>query len=199
VRLGLRALFQTEPGIEIVGEAGTAADAIRAATDQEPDVVLLDVRLPDAPGTCACREIRAARPDTRVIILTSYSDEEAVLESILAGASGYFLKQTDPERLVEAVLVVARGGSLLDPGVTGLVLERIRSQANQSSADPLRILSDSERRVLHLIAEGKTNRQIAESLFLSESTVKGHVSSILQKLHLSRRAEAAAFLATRSR
>lgn len=198
VRLGLRALFQTVPEVEIVGEAATASEAVRAAETYRPDVVLLDIRLPDGDGASVCREIRSSRPDTQVIILTSYSDEEAVVASILAGAAGYLLKQTDPERLIDAVRIVVRGGSLLDPDVTHLVLERMRVQSAQP-ADPLQSLSGSERNVLRLIAEGKTNRQIAETLLVSESTVKGHVSSVFQKLHLSRRAEAAAFIASRSR
>lgn len=198
MRLGLRALFQTVPDVEIVGEAATALEAIRATIDLNPDVVILDLKLPDADGASVCREIRSSRPDTQVIILTSYSDEEAVVASILAGAAGFILKQTDPDRIVDGVGIVARGGSLLDPEITRMVLERMRSQSSQLPADPLCCLSDSERSVLHLIAEGKTNRQIADALFLSESTVKGHVSSILQKLNLSRRAEAAAFIAARS-
>lgn len=198
VRLGLRALFQTVPEVEIVGEAATAAEAVRAAEAYRPDVVLLDIRLPDGDGASVCREIRSSRPDTQVIILTSYSDEDAVVASILAGAAGYLLKQTDPERLIDAVRIVVRGGSLLDPDVTRLVLERMRVQPTQP-VDPLQSLSGSERNVLRLIAEGKTNRQIADTLSVSESTVKGHVSSVFQKLHLSRRAEAAAFIASHSR
>jgi two-component system response regulator DevR len=197
VRMGLRTLFETAPQFHVVAEAGSVAEAVTAARRNQPDVVVMDVRLPDGSGVEACREIRSERPRTRVLMLTSYSDEDAVVASIMAGAAGYLLKQTDPERLVEAAEIVADGGSLLDPGVTQTVLQWMRRLGAQAPSDPLIGLSDQERKILPLLAEGKTNREIAAQLYLSEHTVKTYVSNILQKLHLSRRAEAAAFIARR--
>jgi two-component system response regulator DevR len=197
VRLGLRALFETAPQVAVVGEAGTASEALTQARRCLPDVVLMDVRLPDGSGVEACREIRSQRPETQVIMLTSYADEDAVVASLMAGAAAYLLKSTDPERLIEAVEVVAHGRSLLDPGVTQTVLEWMRRVATQPQDDPLAELSEQERRILPLIAQGKTNREIAAALYLSEHTVKDYVSSILRKLNLARRAEAAAFITAR--
>ncbi len=197
VRLGLKTLFRTVPGCEIVGEAGTVSEAIAAAEQSRPDVVLMDVRLPDGSGVEACREIRSARPETRVIMLTSFADEAAVVASITAGAAGYLLKQADLDRLVEAVHVVARGGSLLDPSVTATVLSWLQRVGRRPMDDPLAGLSEQERKVLPLMVEGKTNREIGQALCLSEHTVKTYVSNILQKLHLARRGEAAAYLARR--
>ncbi|HLH21159.1 MAG TPA: response regulator transcription factor [Chloroflexota bacterium] len=197
VRLGLRTLFETAPQFNVVAEAGTVAEAVLAARRSQPDVVVMDIRLPDGSGVEACREIRSARPRTRVLMLTSYADEDAVVASIMAGAAGYLLKQTDPERLVEATELVAGGGSLLDPAVTQTVLQWMRRLGTQAPSDPLISLSDQERKILPLLAEGKTNREIAAQLYLSEHTVKTYVSNILQKLHLSRRAEAAAYIARR--
>ena len=197
VRLGLRTLFGTVPHFAVVGEAGSIAEAVVEARRCQPDVVLMDVRLPDGSGVEACREIRSEQPHVRVLMLTSYADEDAVVASIMAGAAGYLLKQTDPERLVEAIKTVARGDSLLDAAVTQTVLQWMRRLGAQATDDPLAELSDQERKILPLIAEGKTNREIAAGLYLSEHTVKTYVSSILQKLHLTRRAEAAAFIARR--
>jgi two-component system, NarL family, response regulator DevR len=194
VRLGLAALFATVPGISVVGEAGSAAEAIEAARRCAPNVVIMDVRLPDGSGVEACREIRSERPDTHVVMLTSFADEDAVISSIMAGAAGYVLKNAEPDRLVEAVEGARRGMSLLDPTVTATVLNQMRRLANPTGDDPLAPLTEQERNVLPLIAEGKTNREIASVLYLSEHTVKGYVSNILQKLHLARRAEAAAFI-----
>ena len=199
MRLGLASLFATAPQFAVVGEAGTVAEAVAEARRCRPDVVIMDVRLPDGSGVEACREIRSERPDTRVVMLTSYADEDAVMASIMAGAAGYLLKQTDPERLIEAVEMVAGGSSLLDPGVTRTILEQIQRLGAPATRDPLAALSEQEQKILPLIAEGKTNREIAATLFLSEHTVKSYVSSILQKLNLSRRAEAAAFIARRLR
>ena len=199
VRVGLAALLGTVAGFEVVGEAGTAAEAVEAARRCRPDVVLLDVRLPDGSGVEACREIRAALPETQVVMLTTYADEDALIASVMAGAAGYLLKESQPERLIEAVERAARGGSLLDPGVTETVLNLIRRLGAHAPDDPLAGLSEQERKILPLIAEGKTNREIAGALYLSEHTVKSYVSNILQKLHLARRAEAAAFIARRSR
>ncbi len=193
VRLGLTTLFETVPWVEVVGVARSLADAVRAARRTQPDVVLMDVRLPDGSGVEACREIRSASSTTTVVMLTSYADEAAVIDSILAGAAGYLLKQIEPERLVEAVEVVARGGSLLDPNVTRTVLNRLRAADRPPADDPLTTLSVQEQQILPLIADGKTNREIAAALNLSEHTVKSYVSNILQKLHLSRRVELAAF------
>ena len=194
VRLGLASLFRTVPHIELVGQAASVQEALREARRSHPDVVLMDVRLPDGSGVEACREIRSHLREIRVVMLTSYADEEAVVASIMAGAAGYLLKQCEPERLIEAVEVAARGESLLDPAVTELVLARLR-RGGAMVSDPLAALSEQERKILPLIAQGKTNREIGAELFLSEHTVKRYISDILQKLHLVRRAEAAAFIA----
>ena len=198
VRLGLVDLFRTVPDITVVGQAASAAEAISEARRCRPDAVIMDVRLPDGNGIEACREIRSENPNTHVLMLTSYTDEGAVVASIMAGASGYLLKQIDPQHLLEAVVTVARGGSLLDPGVTQVVLDRLRRLGSDSAGNSRQGLSEQEERILAMIAEGKTNREIAAAIYLSEHTVKSYVSDILQKLHLSRRAEAAAFFARRS-
>jgi DNA-binding NarL/FixJ family response regulator len=195
VREGLRSLLNRREGINVVGEAGTVGSAIEEAARLRPDVVIMDVRLPDGSGVEACREIRQEYPDTKVIMLTSYADDEAVFASILAGAAGYLLKQTRGQALAEAIEAVADGGSLLDPAVTQKVLERVRSLGGRRPDDSLASLSDQEQKILLLIAEGKTNKEIAEEIFLSDKTVKNYVSSILSKLNLRRRAEAAAFIA----
>jgi len=197
VRDGIRALLDRAGDVVVCAEAATMRQAVNQADRSLPDVIIMDVRLPDGSGVEACREIRSERPRTRVLMLTSYSDEDAVVASIMAGAAGYLLKQTDPERLVEAAEIVADGGSLLDPAVTQTVLQWMRRLGAQAPSDPLIGLSDQERKILPLLAEGKTNREIASQLYLSEHTVKTYVSNILQKLHLSRRAEAAAFIARR--
>jgi two-component system, NarL family, response regulator DevR len=195
VREGLRSLLNRREGINVVGEAGTVAKAVEEAARLRPDVVIMDVRLPDGSGVEACREIRQENPDAKVIMLTSYADDEAVFASILAGAAGYLLKQTRGQALAEAIEAVADGGSLLDPAVTQKVLERVRSLGGRRPDDSLASLSDQEQKILLLIAEGKTNKEIAEEIFLSDKTVKNYVSSILSKLNLRRRAEAAAFIA----
>ncbi len=196
VREGLRALIQKRTEFGLVGEADSVASAVTEAQRSKPDVVIMDVRLPDGSGVEACREIRARQPDTRVLMLTSYADDEAVLASIMAGASGYLLKQTRSSDLLEALRRVAAGESLLDPGVTSRVLERLRSGPRDKD-DQLSLLSEQELRILDLIAEGKTNKEIAREVFLSDKTVKNYVSSILSKLDLHRRSEAAAFIARR--
>jgi len=195
VREGLRSILNRREGINVVGEAGTVGTAVEEASRLRPDVVIMDVRLPDGSGVEACREIRQENPDTKVIMLTSYADDEAVFASILAGAAGYLLKQTRGHALAEAIEAVAQGGSLLDPAVTQKVLERVRSLGGRRPDDSLASLSDQEQKILLLIAEGKTNKEIAEEIFLSDKTVKNYVSSILSKLNLRRRAEAAAFIA----
>jgi DNA-binding NarL/FixJ family response regulator len=197
VREGLRALLNRRPGMTVVGEAGTVASAIETAAKTEPNVVVMDVRLPDGSGVEACREIRTARPETRMIMLTSYADDEAVIASIMAGASAYLLKQTRGQQLAEAIEAVAGGASLLDPAVTKRVLEQMRNMAT-AAPDKTAQLTENEMKILHLIAEGKTNREIAGEVFLSDKTVKNYVSSILSKLNLKRRSEAAAYIARRS-
>lgn len=197
VRMGLRTLLEDQPDLAIVGEATTAAEAIAEADHCLPDLILMDVRLPDASGVEACREIRARHPAIRVIMLTSYPDDNAVMASIMAGASGYVLKQTRGRALIEAIRTVSAGGSLLDPAVTEKVLERIRS-ATGSADDKLAQLNEQERHILALLADGKTNRQIGEALHLSAHTVKNYVSDILKKLGVARRAEAAAYYSRRS-
>ncbi|OGO51925.1 MAG: DNA-binding response regulator [Chloroflexi bacterium RBG_16_68_14] len=196
VRQGLRALLRRRPEMAVVGEAGSVASAVAEARKTEPDVVVMDVRLPDGSGVEACREIRAHRPETKVLMLTSYADDEAVFSSIMAGATGYLLKQTQGQTLVEAIERATRGESLLDPAVTQRVLEQVRS-AGVSKDDELSLLSEQERKILDLIAEGKTNKEIAQEVYLSDKTVKNYVSSILGKLNLRRRSEAAAFIARR--
>ena len=196
VREGLRTLLSRRPDMAVVGEAGTMQEAIDSAAKAKPDVVIMDVRLPDGSGVEACRAIREARPETHVIMLTSYADDEALFASIVAGASGYLLKQTRGQAVVDAIQAVAQGRSLLDPDVTGKVLERVRRGRDQE--DPaIASLTDQERKVLEQLAEGKTNREIGTTLFLSEKTVKNYVSRILDKLGLSRRAQAAAYMAER--
>ncbi len=195
VRQGLVALLDRRDGLDVVAQAGTVAEAIAEAARFEPDLVVMDVRLPDGSGIEACREIRAARPETRVIMLTSYPDEEAVLSAIIAGASGYLLKQVRGRDLVAALESVGRGESLLDSAVTEKVLQRVRNAASGGAADELSDLTSQERKILMLVAEGKTNKEIATEVFLSDKTVKNYVSSILSKLNLQRRTQAAAFVA----
>jgi two-component system, NarL family, response regulator DevR len=196
VRQGLVALLDRREGFQVVAEAGTVAEAIEQARRHQPEIVIMDVRLPDGSGIEACREIRAEFPATRVVMLTSYPDEEAVLSAIVAGASGYLLKQIRARDLVAALEAVGRGESLLDPAVTEKVLDRIRRIATGSQeADELSQLTGQERKILLLVAEGMTNKEIAAEIFLSDKTVKNYVSSILAKLNLERRAQAAAFVA----
>lgn len=197
VRQGLVALLGRREGFEVVAEAGTVAAAVDQARKFQPDIVVMDVRLPDGTGIEACREIRAELPATRVVMLTSYPDEEAVLSAIIAGAVGYLLKQIRARDLVAALEAVGRGESLLDPAVTEKVLERVRRIASGGQADELSMLTSQEQKILALVAEGKTNREIAADVFLSDKTVKNYVSSILSKLNLERRAQAAAYVAKR--
>jgi two-component system response regulator DevR len=197
VRQGLVSLLDRRSGFEVVAQAGSVAESISLAARYEPDLVIMDVRLPDGSGIEACREIRAARPETRVVMLTSYPDEEAVLSAIIAGASGYLLKQIRGRDLVSALVAVGRGESLLDSAVTEKVLERVRRMASGSATDDLAELTSQERKILLLVADGKTNKEIATDVFLSDKTVKNYVSSILAKLNLQRRTQAAAFVAKR--
>jgi DNA-binding NarL/FixJ family response regulator len=195
VRQGLVALLDRRPEFQVVSEAGTVAEAIEQARRFQPDLVIMDVRLPDGSGIEACREIRSELPSTRIVMLTSYPDEEAVLSAIVAGASGYLLKQVRARDLVAALEAVGRGESLLDPAVTEKVLERVRRIATGGYQDELAALTAQEQKILLLVAEGKTNKEIAAEVFLSDKTVKNYVSSILSKLNLERRAQAAAFVA----
>jgi two-component system, NarL family, response regulator DevR len=198
VRRGLRALLESDLTVEVIGEAGSADEAISSAATTAPDVVVMDVRMPGRSGIEACRDIRAHREQTRVLILTSFADDEALFSAIMAGASGYVLKQIHGNDLLDAIHRVANGESLLDPSVTGRVLARIRGEATAAEADGgAGHLTPQERRIVALVAEGMTNRQIGERVHLAEKTVKNYVSNILMKLDLSRRAEVAAFMAKR--
>jgi len=193
VRLGLHQLLDAEPDIEVVGDGATAAEAIARIPAVRPDVAVLDVRLPDGDGITVCREIRSSMENPPAcLMLTSYSDDQALFTAIMAGASGYLLKQIHGDALIDAVRRIAAGESLLDPTMTVKVLERLRHPVAEE--DPrYAALTEQERRILAEIAEGKTNRQIAQSLFLAEKTVKNYVSSLLRKLNVERRTEAAVF------
>ena len=192
VRRGLRDLLAEEPDIDVVGEAGTVASALARMPALRPKVALLDVRLPDGDGVSVCREIHSSLPGTACLMLTSYGDDQALFGAIMAGAAGYVLKQTAGSDLVSAVRTVASGGSMLDAGMVQRVIGSLREQP---AADPLSVLSDQEKKVLELIGEGLTNRQIAERMFLAEKTIKNYVSSLLTKLGMQRRTQAAAFSA----
>jgi DNA-binding NarL/FixJ family response regulator len=193
VRRGVADLLEAEEDIHVVGEAGTAEEALGRILATSPDVCVLDVRLPDGSGVEVCRDVREKRPEIACLMLTSFSDDEALLEAVLAGAAGYLLKQVRGSDLVDAVRRVATGQSLLDPAVTATVLRRLR----EGSADDQRLsgLTEQERKVLALLAEGRTNRQIADTLYLAEKTVKNYVSNVLAKLGMSRRTEAAVWAA----
>ncbi len=195
VREGLVALLGRRPRFQVVAQAGTVAGAIIEARRFEPELVLMDVSLPDGSGIDACRAIRAELPGTRVVFLTSSPEEEDVFAAILAGATGYVLKQSRARELVRALLAAGRGESLLDPGVTGAVIEHIRRIATDGSAGVAQELTAQERRILSLLAAGNTNKEIAGQVFLSDKTVKNYVSSILAKLGLERRTQAPAFVA----
>jgi two-component system response regulator DevR len=200
VRRGLRSLLESDLTIEVIAEASSADDAVAAAGESKPDVVVMDVRMPGRSGIEACRDIRAHREQTKVLILTSFADDEALFSAIMAGASGYVLKQIHGNELLDAIHRVANGESLLDPSVTGRVLARIRGDASAEDGDDgVGQLTPQERRIVGLVAEGMTNRQIGETVHLAEKTVKNYVSNILMKLDLSRRAEVAAFMAKRRR
>jgi len=199
VRLGLRKLVEQSSTIRVVGEAGTVAAALASAARLEPDVILMDVRLPDGSGVEACREIRAARPATRVLFLTSFSDDAALSATILAGASGYLLKDIAGQEVIRAIESVAQGQSILDPSVTAAVLARMKAMEGAGQARKGEDLSPQERRVLALVAEGKTNKEIAAALNLSDKTVKNYLSHIFQKLQITRRSQAAAYFVKHSR
>jgi len=193
VRRGLKDLLDAEDGIEVVGEAGTAAAGLNRMTAMAPDVALLDVRLPDGDGVTVCREIRSALPATACLMLTAYGDDQALLGAIMAGAAGYVMKQASGSELVSAVRAVAAGQSTLDAHAAQRVMQRLRERA--ADADPASALTAQEKRVLELVGEGLTNRQIAQRMYLSEKTAKNYVSSVLAKLGMHRRSEAAALAA----
>ncbi len=193
VRRGVRSLIENEADLVVVGEAGTAAEALVRIPPTQPDVAVIDVRLPDGNGVEVCREIRSRHPEIKCLILTSFADDEALFDAIMAGAAGYLLKQIKENDLVDAVRRVAAGQSLLDPQITARVLERLRMPPQEDAR--LANLTDQERKILDLIAEGLTNRQIGERIFLAEKTVKNYVSNLLAKLGMERRTEAAVFAA----
>jgi DNA-binding NarL/FixJ family response regulator len=195
VRDGIKAMLDAEDDIVVTAQAGTVREAIDEAHRTRPDVVVMDVRLADGSGIEATREIRADHPDTRVLMLTSFADDEALFASIMAGASGYVLKQVKSGDLLRAIRAVGAGDSLLDPSVTNAVLDRLRKGKHLMKDEKLARLSPQEERILTLVADGRTNKEIGDELHLAEKTVKNYVSSILSKLEVARRAEAAAYLA----
>jgi len=195
VRRGLASLLESAADIEVVGESGSAQEATRIIPALRPDVAVLDARLPDGSGIQVCRDVRSVDPHVKALMLTSYQDDEALFDAIMAGASGYLLKQVRGTDVVEAIRTVASGRSLLDPSVTQRVLERLRT-GRTGEPEELAVLTPQERRVLELIAEGMTNRQIGAEMFLAEKTVKNYVSSLLAKLGVERRTQAA-LLATK--
>lgn len=198
VRMGLRALLDAEAGIEIAGEAGSVATAVATCQSARPDVVLLDLRLPDGSGFDACRRILRQQPDLRVLVLTSVADEQMVDEAIRAGAHGYLLKEINSRGLIQAIHDVASGKSILDPAITARVLQLVKSGGAGANVG-LQDLSPQERRVLALIAEGHTNKEVAVEMGLAEKTVKNYLSTVFEKLHVSRRSQAAALYAQQMR
>lgn len=193
VRLGLKALIDRHPDMEVIAEAATAAEAVAKAVAHKPDVVVMDIRLPGASGIDACRDITDQLPDAKVIMLTSYAEDEMLFAAIRAGAAGYVLKQAGGQDLIRALETVTRGDSLLDPALTERVFTEVRRAARQLESEAFSKLSEQERKVLALVADGQTNREIAQNLHLGEGTVRNYVSSILSKLGVSNRAEAAAY------
>lgn len=193
VRLGLKALLDRHPNFEVVGEAASAREALELVDTLQPNVVVMDIRLPGTSGIEACEEITQRFPETKVLMLTSYAEDEMLFSAIRAGASGYVLKQIGGEELVRALEAVGRGEALLDPAVTQRVFQEVRKAVKEEEASAFSHLSQQEKHVLLLVSEGKTNREIAKSLFLGEGTVRNYVSSILSKLGVNNRAEAAAY------
>jgi two-component system, NarL family, response regulator DevR len=193
VRRGVKELLEAEPDIKVVGEAGTASSALARIPALRPDVAVLDVRLPDGDGVSVCRDIRSSMPEVACLMLTSFGDDEALFDAIMAGAAGYVLKQIRGTDLVGAVRTVASGESMLDPEAASRVMRRMRDQAQRT--DPLAELTPQERRILELIGEGLTNRQIGEHMYLAEKTVKNYVSALFAKLGMERRTQAAAYAA----
>jgi len=198
VRDGLKALIQAQDDLLVVAEAGSVKEALLQADRTKPDVIVMDIRLADGSGIEATREIRAARPQTRVLMLTSFADDEALFASIMAGADGYVLKQIKGGDLMRAIRTVGRGESLLDPAITAAVLDRLRKGKQLMRDEKLARLTAQEERILGMIADGQTNREIGAQLRLAEKTVKNYVSTILSKLEVARRAEAAAYLARKT-
>jgi two-component system response regulator DevR len=193
VRLGLKALLERHSQFDVIGEAANAREALEMVGNYHPDVVVMDIRLPGTSGIEACEEITNHYPDTKVIILTSYAEDEMLFSAIRAGASGYMLKQIGGDDLIKALEAVGRGEGLLDPAVTQRVFQEVRRAVKEEEASAFAHLSQQEKHVLLLVSEGKTNREIAKALFLGEGTVRNYVSSILSKLGVSNRAEAAAY------
>jgi DNA-binding NarL/FixJ family response regulator len=193
VRRGVKDLLEAEPDISVVGEAGTAASALARSPALKPDVAVLDIRLPDGDGVSVCRDIRSKMPEVACLMLTSFGDDEALFDAIMAGAAGYVLKQIRGTDLVGAVRTLAAGESMLDPEAASRVMNRMRNQTAHS--DPLAGLTPQEQKILGLIGEGLTNRQIGERLYLAEKTVKNYVSALFAKLGMERRTQAAAFAA----
>jgi len=198
VRTGLRTLLEKREDFEVAGEATTAAEAIDMALSLEPDVVLMDVRLPDESGIEACRRIRSKKPDIRVLMLTSYSDDEAIFSALMAGASGYLLKQIDAQQLRQAITAAGRGETILDSTASRSMVERVKSIARGDAARGIDSLSEKEAMILALIAEGLTNQEIADRICLSEKTVRNYVSSLLSKLDLAHRTQAALYYIKRN-
>lgn len=199
VRVGLRTVLSQNHRLTVAGEAVTMVNAIRQAQKLKPDVILMDVRLPDGSGVDACREILAVQPDTRVIFLTSYADDDSVLAAVLAGAHGYVLKEIDSAALIHAVHTVAEGQSILDPTVTERALHWLRELGTGPHTPGTDPLSTQEERVVALVAEGKTNKEIASALGLSDKTVKNYLANVFQKLRITRRAQAVAFFVKRQK
>jgi two-component system response regulator DevR len=198
VRAGLRALLGTEPHLQLVGDAGNVAEAIASCQKHHPDVVLLDIRLPDGTGFDACRQILRRLPETKILVLTSVVDDNLIDEAIRAGTHGYLLKEINAKGLLQAIFDVASGKSILDPAVTSRVLQMVRSGPGTQTTN-LASLSSQEQRVLACIAQGKTNKEAGTDLGLSEKTIKNYLGNIFEKLHVSRRAQAAAFYAQENR
>ena len=196
VRLGLKSLISRYPQFEVVAEAENASEAIKKASLHKPDVVVMDIRLPGKSGIEATREILRLNPDTKVIMLTSYAEEELLFEAITAGASGYVLKQIGSGELIHALEAIGKGEALLDPALTQRVFDKVREASRKAEEEAFGTLTDQELRILFLVAKGKTNKEIADKIFLSEKTVRNYVSSIFSKLNLSTRAQAAAYAVT---
>ncbi len=195
VRMGLCALLDGADGIEVVGEAAGMGSAVKLAVETRPDVVLLDIRLPDGMGFDACRQILAKLPDTRILVLTSVAEEKLVDESIRAGAHGYLLKEINAQGLITAIHDVAEGKSVLDPSITARVLQMVKATPNSKNESVMAVLSPQERRVLALIADGRTNKEVAAEMNLAEKTVKNYLSTVFEKLHVTRRSQAAVLYA----
>jgi two-component system, NarL family, response regulator DevR len=193
VRIGLKSLLERHPQFDVVGEAGSAREALEQVEALKPDVVVMDIRLPGTSGIDACEQIVNQFPETKVLMLTSYAEDEMLFSAIRAGASGYVLKQIGSEDLIKAIESVGRGEALLDPAVTQRVFQEVRRAVKEEEASAFSHLSQQEKHVLLLVSEGKTNREIAKNLFLGEGTVRNYVSSILSKLSVNNRAEAAAY------